>query len=87
MKNKAHPYYYFGGFIGLILGYIIAKIYQIWVIVYLSMDDLRINVLPIFKDVIIDNPALFTFGVVLVFVVIGVTFVRILLSASEKRSD
>jgi hypothetical protein len=87
MKNKAHPYYYLGGFIGLILGYIIAKIYQIWVIVYLSMDDLRINVLPIFKDVIIDNPALFTFGVVLVFVVIGVTFVRILLSASEKRSD
>lgn len=84
--SYGHPYYYLGGLIGLVLGYIIAKIYQIWVVVYLG-SDASIGVLPMFWKTATTNPALHTFGVVLVFMIIGILFARILFSVAEKKID
>lgn len=86
MKTKIHAYYYLGGLIGLVLGYLIAKVYQIWVVVYLERDS-RIEIFPLFWNVIYNKPALFTFWVVLVFIVICTVFVRISLSTSLKKID
>ncbi len=86
MKNKIHPYYYLGGLIGLVLGYIVAKLYQIWVIVDLERD-VRFGVLPMFWEIATTKPALFTFWVVLVYIIIGIVFVKILLSASKMKIE
>ncbi|SDT08492.1 hypothetical protein SAMN05444162_3041 [Paenibacillaceae bacterium GAS479] len=84
MRSKIHPYYYLGGFIGLLLGYLTSKVYQIWVIVYLERDS-RVDVLPLFWKVIYRNPALFTFIVVLIFIIICIAFVKMLLTLSNKN--
>lgn len=84
--NYGHPNYYLGGLIGLVTGYILAKIYQIWVVVYLG-NDVSIGVLPMFWKTATTNPALLTFGVAFVFMFIGILFVRILFSVSEKKID
>ncbi|OXM16822.1 hypothetical protein CGZ75_09265 [Paenibacillus herberti] len=84
MRTKIHPYYYLAGFIGLLLGYIISKVYQIWVIVYLERDS-RVDILPLFWETIYKKPALFTFNVVLIFILICITFVKMLLSRSRTK--
>ncbi|RXZ79346.1 hypothetical protein EBB07_23095 [Paenibacillaceae bacterium] len=86
MRTKIHPFYYLGGFIGLILGYLISKVYQIWVIVYIKKGT-RIDIYPIFWEVAYERPALFTFWVVLIFIVICIVFVKVLFDYRSEEID
>ncbi|MDQ0878282.1 putative membrane protein [Paenibacillus sp. V4I3] len=86
MAERIHPYYYLGGFVGLVVGYIVAKIYEIWVIVDLERE-IHHGPIPMFFEISTTKPALFTFIVVLIFIVIGLLFVGILRNATNKEEN
>ncbi|MDQ0877857.1 hypothetical protein QFZ77_006516 [Paenibacillus sp. V4I3] len=59
MAERIHPYYYLGGLVGLVVGYIVAKIYEIWVIVDLERE-IHHGPIPMFFEISTTKPALFT---------------------------
>ncbi|MFD2615022.1 hypothetical protein [Paenibacillus gansuensis] len=84
MKKKIHPYYYLGGTAGLILGYLLSKIYQIWAIAYrqTNYDPNMAYSWPLWETAT-EAPAKFTFWVVFVYIAIGVGFVKVLMTVKR----
>ncbi|SEC40315.1 hypothetical protein [Paenibacillus sp. GP183] len=84
MLGKIHPHYYLGALIGVVIGYVISKIYQIWAIVYreshfdLHMQNSWNAKNPPLWITATENPEVFSFWVVFIFIIVGVIFVRIL---------
>lgn len=84
MLGKIHPHYYLGALIGVVIGYVISKIYQIWAIVYreshfdLHMQNSWNSNSPPLWITATENPKVFSFWVIIIFIIIGVIFVRIL---------
>ncbi|UUZ81211.1 hypothetical protein LJK88_42025 [Paenibacillus sp. P26] len=85
MLERIHPAYYLGGLVGVVAGYLISKIYQIWAIVYREsrfdphMAHSWSTQSPPLWITATENPSMFTFWVVLIFVILGMIFVRLLL--------
>jgi hypothetical protein len=84
MLGKIHPHYYLGALIGGVIGYVISKIYQIWAIVYRESQfdphmpkSWNTNSPPLWITAT-ENPKMFSFLVVFIFIIVGVVFVRIL---------
>jgi hypothetical protein len=82
--GKIHPHYYLGALIGLVIGYVISKIYQIWAIVYREShfdphmtNSWNSNSPPLWITAT-ENPNLFSFWVILIYIIVGIVFVRIL---------
>ncbi|MCM3633508.1 hypothetical protein [Paenibacillus camelliae] len=91
--EKIHPHYYLGALIGLVIGYVISKIYQIWAIVYREsnfdphmIDSLETNSPPLWITAT-ENPNLFSFWVTLIYIIVGVICVRILHKRKIAKHD
>jgi hypothetical protein len=84
MLGKFHPHYYLGALIGLVIGYVISKIYQIWAIVYrenhfdLHMQNSWNTKNPPLWISATENPEVFSFWVVFIYIIVGLIFVTIL---------
>lgn len=93
MLEKVHPYYYLGGIIGLVVGFVISKIYLIWAILYQQSNfdphkptSWNSDTPPLWLTAS-ENPTIFTFWVILIYIIIGVIFVKILLSSTKKKNN
>ncbi|WP_164472673.1 hypothetical protein [Cohnella candidum] len=82
--GKIHPHYYLGALIGLVVGYVISKIYEIWAIAYREthfdphMTNSWQSDIPPLWITATEKPSLFSLLVILIYIVVGVVFVRIL---------
>ncbi|NMO98262.1 hypothetical protein [Paenibacillus lemnae] len=90
--GRIHPHYYLGALSGLIIGYVISKIYQVWAIVYRESrfdpnmsDSWNTNSPPIWVTAT-ENPNSFSFWVVLIYIIIGIIFVRLLQIKINKET-
>ncbi|HIW32713.1 MAG TPA: hypothetical protein IAA29_07990 [Candidatus Paenibacillus intestinavium] len=93
MLEKVHPYYYLGGIIGLVVGFVVSKIYQIWAILYQQsnygthkLTSWDSDAPPLWLTAT-EHSAMFTFWIVLIYIIIGVIFVKIKFSATKNRND
>lgn len=84
MREKLHPYFHLGGFLGAVLGFIVAMVYQTWVITYMGKEGWS-EYTPLFWKEIYDYPVWFTVGVVLIFYIISLVFVSKLLAFADKQ--
>ena len=88
MLDKIHPYY-LGAITGGVVGYIAAKIYQIWAIAYQvtrldpNMQSSWQSDAPPLWVTAVEQPAVFTFWVSVVFIMIGIFFARTILRQIE----
>ncbi|MFC6331984.1 hypothetical protein ACFP56_05060 [Paenibacillus septentrionalis] len=91
--EKIHPHYYLGALIGLVIGYVISKIYQIWAIVYLesnldpNMTNSRNTNSPPLWITATENPNSFSFWVTLIYIIVGVICVKILHISKKDKYD
>jgi hypothetical protein len=85
-KEYIHPYYYLGGFIGLVVGYLLSKVYQIWAIAFLDKNA-RLDTQPAFWEQLYQKPALFTFWTVLVFFLICLLLSREFIKLERIRME
>lgn len=94
MLSKVHPFYYLGGFFGGILGFIIAKIYQIWAMIYRetrfdsNMPSSWPSDSPPLWIRATEHPSKFSFWVVVLFIIVGIVSTVVLLNNSyPNRKD
>ncbi|GLX70283.1 hypothetical protein [Paenibacillus glycanilyticus] len=89
--DKVKPYYYFGGIIGCITGYVIAKVYLIWAMLFITggfeqfaSNEWNPNSRPVWV-LATEHPSAFTFWVTVLFSVIGVCMVKLRKYAAETE--
>ncbi|MGO4109488.1 hypothetical protein [Paenibacillus sp. YAF4_2] len=86
--EKVNPFYHVGGIVGCVVGYAIAKIYQIWAIAYRksgfdpNMTNSWSTDSPPQWVWATEHPNAFTFWMVIVYIGIGLLLVKLCLAGA-----
>ncbi|WP_336775827.1 hypothetical protein [Paenibacillus sp. MMO-58] len=90
--EKVNPYYYLGGVVGCIAGYAMAKIYLIWAMMFIdggydrfTSDAWNPGSTPLWYTATRHTGA-FTFWVTVLFIVIGILFVKLCRVAYDRNA-
>ncbi|MFF2483824.1 hypothetical protein [Paenibacillus sp. NPDC058071] len=90
MLEKVHRFYYLGGLIGLVVGYMFAKVYQSWAILY-QVNRLDPNMQnswpsngPPIWIIATEKPAAFSFWTVVIFIAASMIAVKLFFNPKNK---